>query len=110
MKPNLSLPRIALPASTAPVLQPVAEAPPSRPAPTMSDGSRVPMPPITVPADKPATDRRAIYVGAGLVVLAALFWRNRRHRDRLDHTGAARRDDDADDLHAAAKGDDADER
>ena len=50
------------------------------PAPTMSDGSHVPLPPIVIKQEKPATDRRPIYVGAGVVLLAAAFWWNRRRR------------------------------
>jgi hypothetical protein len=63
---------------------------PARPstmsAPTMSDGSRTPMPPITLPPAEPkrTVDRRPVYVGAGLVVLAGLFWWNRRRRERVD--------------------------
>ena len=102
---------IALPASTAVVLEAPAAHAPAPPAATMSDGSRVPMPPIVVPADKPTSDRRPVYVGAGLVVLAAIFWWNRRQRERTgpSEKPARRGDDDADDLHAAAmKGDDTD--
>ena len=108
---------IALPASTAVVLESPAPAPgrPMTLAPTMSDGSRVPMPPIVVPADKATSDRRPIYMGAGLVLLAAIFWWNRRQRDRFEREAKPRTeraaaspgDDDADDLHAAAKGEDA---
>jgi hypothetical protein len=72
---------------------------PARPstmsAPTMSDGSRTPMPPITLapPAPKRTVDRRPVYVGAGLVVLAGLFWWNRRRRERLE-SGAVKKDTD----------------
>ena len=104
---------IALPASSAPVLEaPAAPHPPPRPASTMSDGSRVPMPPIVVPAEAPAKDRRPVYVGGGLVVLAAVFWWNRRQRDKFEREPKPprdRTDDDAADLHAAAKGDPPDE-
>lgn len=56
------------------------------PAPsTMSDGTRTPLPPMVVPgATKRTMDRRPVYVGLGIVVLAALFWWNRRRRDRLE--------------------------
>jgi len=70
------------PAGTRP-----AEPPPSPtagPAPMMSDGSRAPMPPIVVPTEKPATDRRPVYVGLGIVILAAAFWWNQRRRARFD--------------------------
>jgi hypothetical protein len=72
-------------------------------------------------------DRRPIYVGLGLIVLAALFWWNRKNREKIERDyeqrladkpaseepAAARsapapkgRDGDADDLHAAATEDD----
>lgn len=56
-----------------------------RPPATMGDGSRAPLPPITVQqAPPPPTDRRPVIVGLGIIVLAALFWWNRRRRDRFD--------------------------
>jgi hypothetical protein len=57
-----------------------------RPAPTMSDGTRAPMPPIQIqPAEtKRTTDQRPMYVGLGIIVLAAVFWWNRRHRERFE--------------------------
>jgi len=59
---------------------------PRRPASTMSDGSRTPMPPITLqPTEtKRTTDKKPVYVGLGIVVLAALFWWNRRRRERFE--------------------------
>ncbi len=58
---------------------------PTMSAPTMSDGSRTPMPPMVIPAAEPkrTVDRRPVYVGAGLVLLAGLFWWNRRRREQL---------------------------
>ena len=52
---------------------------------TMSDGSRVPMPPIVVKPDtsSPSTDERPFFVGAGIVLLAVVFWWNRRRRERF---------------------------
>lgn len=105
---------IALPASTVPVLEAPPEHP-ARPSATMSDGSRVPMPPILVPPDPPAAkDRRPFYVGAGLVVLALIFWWGKRQRDRFEkedgrpvrkaRARGTTDDDDADELHRAAKG------
>lgn len=56
-------------------------------APTMSDGTRTPLPPMVVSSTpKPTVDRRPVYVGLGIVVLAALFWWNRRRRERLEET------------------------
>jgi hypothetical protein len=55
---------------------------------------RVRIPPIVIPQDKPAVDRRPIYVGAGLVVLAAVFWWNRRQRERFDRDSERPNDDD----------------
>jgi MYXO-CTERM domain-containing protein len=50
----------------------------------MGDGSRLPMPPIVVRQDtsEPASDKRPLFVGAGVVGLAAAFWWNRRRRER----------------------------
>jgi hypothetical protein len=39
--------------------------------------THVAMPPISV-RQEPQTDRRPVYVGAGLIVIAAVFWWNRR--------------------------------
>lgn len=49
---------------------------------TMSDGSRMPMPPITLPQETRATDRRPVYVGAGIVLLAAAFYWNQRRKKK----------------------------
>jgi hypothetical protein len=54
------------------------------PTATMSDGSKMPLPPIVVaPPPRKQTDRRPLYLGLGLVVIAALFFYNRRRRDRI---------------------------
>lgn len=93
---------------------------PTGPGPTgeparLDDGSRAVLPPIAVAPAKRETDMRPVYVGLGLIVLAALFLWNRKRRERFDREdrgdGAGRRDErrdeDADDLHsAAASGDD----
>ncbi|MBA3541018.1 MAG: hypothetical protein H0T79_15515, partial [Deltaproteobacteria bacterium] len=96
-------------------------APPRREPARLDDGSRVKMQPIQVAQDR-GSDRRPVYVGIGLVVLALAFWWNRKQRDRFageDRATAARgsraagspttdepapssADGDADDLHAAA--------
>jgi len=86
----------------------------------LSDGSKIRLPPMVVRVEPERTsgDRRTGYIGAGLVVLALVFWWNRRQRERFDREDAGdapprtrprrrRRDadPDADDLHAAARGD-----
>jgi hypothetical protein len=99
-------------------LQPQMRAAPSpadREAPRLDDGSRMPLPPITIPQEPRGDDRRMFYLGAGVLLLAVLFWWNRKQRDRFDREDrdepTPRRratDDDADDLHAAARGDGSD--
>jgi hypothetical protein len=85
---------------------PATESPPPR----LDDGSR-----IAAPRDRgnvAPDDQRPLYVAVGIIVLAAVFWWNRRQRDRFDledgrsdtTTTGHRGDDDADDLHAAARG------
>ncbi|MGE5183336.1 MAG: hypothetical protein ACM31C_14800 [Acidobacteriota bacterium] len=49
----------------------------------MSDGSRVPLPPIVVKQESPATDKRPFFIGAGILLLAVVFWWNRRRRERF---------------------------
>ena len=122
------------PAAAAEPPATIAPAPDSQqPAPPrLSDGARIVLPPMVIPQDRPAPDRRPAYIGLGLIALAAVFWWNRRRRDRFersDETGdraprgiehgetaraakggdpaprRAARDADADDLHAAARGD-----
>jgi hypothetical protein len=65
----------------------VASAQPSGSAsyqlPTMSDMPRGTLPPIEVTPPAPAPDRRPVFVGAGIVLLAGLFWWNQRRRARL---------------------------
>ncbi|TMQ15155.1 MAG: hypothetical protein E6J90_01150 [Deltaproteobacteria bacterium] len=94
-------------------MQPVDPNAPQLP-PRLDDGSRIKLPPIVVTPDRPPVDRRPMYLGAGLIVLAVVFWWNRRRRDRFereDGTAPARparprdADADADHLHAAARGD-----
>jgi hypothetical protein len=92
--------------------QPPASSAPPRESARLDDGSKIMLPPITIPLDRPPADRRPVLLGAGVIVLAAMFWWNRRRRDRFErgeHGGppasVARHDADADDLHAAARGD-----
>jgi hypothetical protein len=51
--------------------------------PTMSEMPRGTLPPIDVARPAPAPDRRPVFVGAGIVLLAGLFWWNTRRRARL---------------------------
>jgi hypothetical protein len=75
--------RVALalaPAGSRPTPRPQELREPAR----MDDGTRVPLPPMTIPQEGRTVDRRPVYVGIALVVLAALFWWNRRYRARRD--------------------------
>jgi hypothetical protein len=106
---------IALPTSETPTPSDT----PQTPATTnngshMDDGSHVALPPVVV-AEQAQSDRRPIYIGAGLIVLAAVFWWNRKRREKFSREdgvdepapkAAKSADDDSDDLHAAAAGDD----
>jgi hypothetical protein len=52
---------------------------------TISDGTHTPLPPMPgVPTEKPAKDLRPVYVGLGIVLLAAAFWWNQRRRARFE--------------------------
>jgi hypothetical protein len=51
---------------------------------TMSESRRPPLPPISVPSAAPTADRRPMWVGAGLVLLAGALWWNHRRRASLD--------------------------
>jgi hypothetical protein len=66
--------RVAL---TVPAAAPAA--PPTLTAPGLTD-QHVPMPPMTFKRPTPGPDRRPVYAGAGLIVIAAIFWWNRRRR------------------------------
>ena len=89
----------------------------NRPPVYVVDGSRTPFPPIVIPPTAQPADRRPIYVGAGVILLALAFWWNRRQRDRFEREEGItpprkrrRRDADADDLHAAARDDKTDQK
>ncbi len=85
-------------------------------SPIMAQPARMDAPPTdasggTAPsmrAAEPETDRRPLYLGVGVLVLAAVFLWNRSRRDRFDREDrrADRRDDDADALHRAANDED----
>jgi hypothetical protein len=103
----------------------VARRRPGSTPPRLDSAPDIVFPPTVIPQPPREPDRRAVYIGAGLIALALMFWWNRRRRDRFDREersapGAARDDDelrgaaaphddeDADDLHAAARGERAD--
>jgi hypothetical protein len=107
------------------IMATVADPPAMPPPATLDDGGKLSLPPIRVDAPAPPPDRRPVYLGMGLVVLAAIFWWNRKRRekfeqehpqevpDRVPRATAKKksRDEDADDLHAAAEaGDDGDKK
>jgi len=80
----------------------------------LTDGQQIHLQPITISQAKPEADRRPVYLGAGIVVLAGIFWWNRKRREKFereDGTATAKptrretSDDDAEDLAAAARGD-----
>jgi hypothetical protein len=61
----------------------ISPVPPPRPS----------IPPIAIAQDDPPWDKRPLIVGAGLVVLAAVFWWNRKRRARFAaESGAAKPD------------------
>ena len=79
----------------------------------LDDGGRLAIPPIVVAQPKPERDMRPVYLGAGLMVLAALAYWNRKRREKFEperepirRRERRPRDEDADDLHAAAEASD----
>jgi hypothetical protein len=122
-----SAPSVEPPPSMAPAPDTLPPAPPRLDDATRDrteTRARLALPPVVIPQDRPAADHRPAYLGLGLIVLAVVFWWNRRRRDRFEQedgdgdgdgdgteprTERARRraasDADADDLHAAAHGD-----
>jgi hypothetical protein len=105
-------------AAAAAAGRPDPSSPPAREPARLGDGSKftvAPLPPMTIPLARPEPDRRPMLVGAGVIVLALVFWWNRRQRDRFEDEERGPRvprrrvrpaDEDADDLHAAARGED----
>ncbi len=86
----------------------------------VESGERPSLPPMQIPQDSREPDRRPILVGLGLIVLALVFYWNRKNREKLERkyekatadkpatdpeSKPARSDRDADDLHAAAEDD-----
>ena len=105
---------IALPTSDTPAPSEPSQTPTPSNGSHMDDGSHVQLPPVVI-SQEAQSDRRPIYIGAGLIVLAAVFWWNRKRREKFareDQTDepapkpAETSDEDSDDLHAAAAGDD----
>ena len=89
---------VALAVGSAAAAEPAAAPPPPatmRPASPdlrlpsrLDEGTRVALPPMVVQHDRPEADRRPMYIGAGLIALALVFWWNRRRRDRFDREDA----------------------
>lgn len=53
--------------------------------PVLSEGPRSPLPPMVIrPDTQPDVDRRPVFIGAGIVLLAIVFWWNMKRRARLD--------------------------
>jgi hypothetical protein len=49
-------------------------------------GEGVHIQPIVIPQAPPKKDLRAVYMGAGLVLIGAAFWWNRRQREKFDRS------------------------
>jgi len=77
-------------ARTAITLAPTGTPPPTREeirstGPSMSDGSHIPIPPMVIqPEGQPAVDRRPVFIGAGIVLLAGAFWWNMKRRAKRE--------------------------
>jgi hypothetical protein len=114
-----------LPAATRVALAIVQPEPPPKPIPaTIGDGGNASLPAIRVDASAPEPDRRPVYLGGGLIVFAAIFWWNRKRREKFEAENAQdlpdgvpratakrprgnkSRDEDADALHSAAEASD----
>jgi hypothetical protein len=80
LDPSGAGPRVAI--ALAPSGTPAPEDPHPT-GPTISDGSHLPIAPITLhPETQPDVDRRPVFIGAGIVLLAGVFWWNMRRRAR----------------------------
>jgi hypothetical protein len=114
-----------VPAATRVALAIVQPEPPPKPvADTIDDGRNTSLPAIRVDPPAPTPDRRPVYLGAGMIVLAAIFWWNRKRREKFEadnpdavpdrvpratakaQKGGKSRDEDADALHSAAEASD----
>lgn len=83
---------------------------------TLTDGQKVQLTPLTIQDSRAERDTRPVMIGGGIVVLAAIFWWNRKRRERFDRSDApdsthdtpratTESREDTDDLQAAARGD-----
>jgi hypothetical protein len=80
LDPSGAGPRVAI--ALAPSGTPAPEDPHPT-GPTISDGSHLPIAPITIhPDTQPDVDRRPVFIGAGIVLLAGVFWWNMKRRAR----------------------------
>jgi hypothetical protein len=53
--------------------------------PVLSEGPRTPLPPMVIrPDTQPDVDRRPVFIGAGIVLLAIVFWWNMKRRAQLE--------------------------
>ncbi|HET9987911.1 MAG TPA: hypothetical protein VFQ65_05310 [Kofleriaceae bacterium] len=53
--------------------------------PVISEGPRTPLPPMVIrPDTQPDVDRRPVFIGAGIVLLAIVFWWNMKRRAQLE--------------------------
>jgi hypothetical protein len=82
---------------------------------SLTDGNKVQFTPLTIQNSRAERDTRPIMLGGGIVVLAAIFWWNRKRRERFDRSDVPRASrattesrEDTDDLQAAARGDNKD--
>jgi hypothetical protein len=90
-------PQIAAADRVVPKLDDAPPSPAPSGAPTLSprldDGSHINMPPIVVPQGSSQPDRRPVYLGLGLVVLALVFWWNRKRREKFEAEDEAKPDE-----------------
>ena len=85
--------RVALVPSPTTTMQGHTVIEPGMSSPPATTPHRPAIPPIAVEQDEPPSDKRPLIVGAGLVVLAAVFWWNRKRRARFAAEDRGARDD-----------------